>query len=232
MRRGLILKVFITVLLISGLRGLGATNEVYVTVSPPETFGDITNFTPAEISNAKTNPECRPAEFDPDGHWGPVVAGLQLGLRLSRTNYVRGDSLGCSVILRNTGQEVRSYKEDRWDSLTCGGTEFLVERSGKLLAVKGSQSSNFRERVAAARQGSWTSEPLAPGTQRKFICHLDGRFDCSVPGKYRVTATRPFPNPGGADSMLHVSSATAEFEVTAPPSEQSPGGTASPKPGQ
>src|SRR5208283_3230576 len=37
--------------------------------------------TAAIAERAKRLPECRPAERDPEGHWGKIAAGLQLGLR-------------------------------------------------------------------------------------------------------------------------------------------------------
>src|SRR5438045_3301643 len=109
-------KLFITNFVLCFVTVLGdgrcsaeSTNGAYITVLPKAIYEDLTKFNEQELANAATNVECRAAQLDPDGHWGPESEGFQLSLRLARTNYTSGEHIPCVVLLRNTTDEVRLY---------------------------------------------------------------------------------------------------------------------------
>lgn len=59
------------------------------------------------VAAALKAPESRPAQDDPEGHWGPIVAGWQISLRLSTNTYTPGQPVYGTVLLRNvTDKEV------------------------------------------------------------------------------------------------------------------------------
>ena len=76
------------------------TNVVYLPVDWSAHVGekDIAE----QIDTAKGKPECRPAEFDPQGNWGPVVSGFQISIRLATNTFRVGSMINARVILRNT----------------------------------------------------------------------------------------------------------------------------------
>jgi len=53
-------------------------------------------------SAAFSSGECRPAESDPEGHWGPIVYGLTLSIRSKTNVFLAGSPLPIAVIIRNT----------------------------------------------------------------------------------------------------------------------------------
>lgn len=53
--------------------------------------------------------ECRPAEQDPEGHWGEVVGGFQLSIRSATNVFVIGKPIPITVIFRNTETNNRPY---------------------------------------------------------------------------------------------------------------------------
>ena len=46
-------------------------------------------------------PKCRPAEDDPEGHWGAPSEGYQLSIRLEKETFTNGEPITASVLLRN-----------------------------------------------------------------------------------------------------------------------------------
>ena len=61
------------------------------------------------VAAALKAPESRSAENDPEGHWGPIVAGWQLSLRLSTNTFAPGQPLSGTVLLRNVTDNEKEY---------------------------------------------------------------------------------------------------------------------------
>lgn len=62
------------------------------------------------VAAALKAPESRPAQDDPEGHWGPIIAGWQLSLRLSTNTFAPGQPVSGTVLLRNvTDKEMQYY---------------------------------------------------------------------------------------------------------------------------
>jgi len=54
------------------------------------------------LKEAESLAECKPAEQDPAGHWGPVFNGLQLSIRFTNSVLRTSQPIAPFIILRNT----------------------------------------------------------------------------------------------------------------------------------
>jgi hypothetical protein len=58
-------------------------------------------FSVGAINQAEKLPESRPAELDPDGHWGEATNGLQVSLRFEKKFFTNGEPVVATLLLRN-----------------------------------------------------------------------------------------------------------------------------------
>src|ERR1035438_8320956 len=81
----------------------GDTNVIYLPVDPRGYVGETARIKAyaEQTEAAKGRPESRPAELDPEGHWGTVTAGVQLSIRLSKNFFALGQPIEATVTLRN-----------------------------------------------------------------------------------------------------------------------------------
>jgi hypothetical protein len=194
--------------------GLGQTNRFFITdeLSNHQSNGSVT-CSSAQMEAAKHAPECRPAEDDPEGHWGTNTEGFQVSLRLSKGTFSNGEPILATIILRNVSNRELAYMEPR------GPWDFDRYTSAVLLTGKERVQSNeepkpgmtFSERVRLAHPGSYilTSSPV--GTQRKFSVDLTKLFPITN-GQYTVIGVRTVPIPGEINST-NAFSAPGKFEV-------------------
>jgi len=79
------------------------TNEVYLPQASNPGFSDVAYLKSKNLIEeaAIKAGECRPAELDPEGHWGTVTAGFQLSLSSHTNVFVVSNAMPVTVILRN-----------------------------------------------------------------------------------------------------------------------------------
>src|SRR5208283_3792745 len=152
--------------------GADDTNVFYIPLDRSGQFRDAA----AVAESAKRRPEGRPAELDPEGHWGKIAAGLQLGLRFSTNTFLIGEAVDATVIVRNTATNVLNVPFANMDSI-----EIFVRKDGK---------------PAPAHIPPWLfgsrGRPVLPLPPRNQLEHpgyaLNQAFDLSSPGVYEVFA--------------------------------------------
>lgn len=101
-----------------------------------------------ELARAIRAGECRAAELDPEGHWGPVIKGVQVSLRSLTNVFVKGQPAEVSVIFRNTttndlvvpnvpgGPELRIVDTENHDRSALGLQGFSGPMSFTLPAMR------------------------------------------------------------------------------------------------
>ncbi|MDR3560924.1 MAG: hypothetical protein P4N59_05730 [Negativicutes bacterium] len=126
----------IALLLLSGLIDCVRAQDTNVEFWPeegPRHLGESNKYVSESnakgLNSAMASGELRPAEFDPDGHWGAAVYGVQLSIRSKTNVFLSGDPIPVSVIIRNTTTNSRSV----YDTSTGGETLFFIElESGRI----------------------------------------------------------------------------------------------------
>jgi hypothetical protein len=127
MKRFLILRVLLLVFSTLDQPRAQNTNDVFL----PEHVQPVLYNTRKEADaidakafvDAIASGECRPAELDPEGHWGTNVYGFQLGIRCQTNIFRAGEPAPIAIIIRNT-----TTNGMRVFSISKGGeTGFLVE---------------------------------------------------------------------------------------------------------
>src|SRR5438093_6403921 len=92
----------------------GQPNRVYQTVGSGENISwwEVLEW---RKGLAGTNAyEMRPAEQDPQGNWGSPTGGVQMSIRLDRTNLAAGEPLMASILLRNFGNAPLPVARASW----------------------------------------------------------------------------------------------------------------------
>jgi hypothetical protein len=80
------------------------TNVVYLPYEQASYFGEEIKVAAYKraVKAARDLPECKPAEFDPEGHWGEIEAGLQMSIRFAKRVFTAREHIEATVIIRNT----------------------------------------------------------------------------------------------------------------------------------
>ena len=154
------------------------------------------------ISTALSSPQCRPAEYDAEGHWGPIVGGWQLSLRFPRTNFTLGEPIVATVLVRNV-----TTTEMDFLPLTGSGGDFPVTWSRREDNV-GSRGE-FTEPQGLI---SSLARHVRPKTQRQSLLKLDRLIPTNAPGTLAVSVrTRTYvPKRKG---FIEFGSATATIRL-------------------
>jgi hypothetical protein len=130
------------------------------------------------IKDAEQLPEARPAEQDPEGHWGEVAHGLQVSFRLKKQIFTKGEPIEVFIFVRNVTNKPVSY---------VPLTQVSGTRNGKPLVQKGAADGEIS-----------ISSPMGatvfPQTQKKRYERLDQLFDLAEPGEYFFQATYRHPD--------------------------------------
>lgn len=178
---------------------LADTNVIYFFVDSRGAMGYEAKARAYErqMEAAKMLPECRPAELDPQGHWGEISAGLQLSARFPTNVFTTGQPITLSVILRNTTT----------NALTVPGPlAWFMD-----LAVVTQDDKPLRQ----TKSPKWLltgggDTGLLPLSQTRLTYTLNEMFDLATPGKYRVYAERRSPQ---SSDLATTRSGTAELTV-------------------
>ena len=168
------MKILLTALILSTSLAtvLAETNQFYLTDDFVTHYGDTLPFTPEQIESAKHAKDCRPAEQDPEGHWGQPTEGFQLSIRLQKESFTNGEPVTACVILRNVSGRLFRYLTARFDDPM---SKIVLMRGQERVPGKNEPrpGATFAERLKALHAGSLGSFQSPAGTQRKFLIELD-----------------------------------------------------------
>ena len=168
------MKILLTALILSTSLAtvLAETNQFYLTDDFVTHYGDTLPFTPEQIESAKHAKDCRPAEQDPEGHWGQPTEGFQLSIRLQKESFTNGEPVTACVILRNVSGRLLRYLTARFDDPM---SKIVLMRGQERVPGKNEPKpgATFAERLKALHAGSLGSFQSPAGTQRKFLIELD-----------------------------------------------------------
>lgn len=155
-----------------------------------------------QMEAAKSSPESRPAELDPEGHWGAIVCGFQLGIRFSTNAFAVGVPIKATVVVRNTTTNSLNLLAPQADSIHLVMTnisENLLPRLPKKLTFSGPVSLSIPEH-----------------RQIRYFLDVDQAFNLTAAGTYHIIAKRLVQAEVGGTNV-ELSSAVAEFNVVSPP---------------
>jgi hypothetical protein len=201
--RGLMNTTFLAVACVAAATALASdTNILYLPLDLRDHIGDaaVAAAYEQQLEAARHSPECRSAELDPEGHWGGIAAGLQLGVRLSTNTFRSGEPIDMVIILRNTTTNVIKVPFVGMDSMD-------------LFVLKA------KDPLSATNRSLWLSHsggrPIAlpPRNQTKYWPYrLTDIFDLSAPGAYHILAKcRKFKGPYA--DWPGITSGTAELTI-------------------
>jgi hypothetical protein len=186
------IEILIAVFLIFlGLGRAADTNVIYLPVERRAAMGESAKLRQLEelTKRAQGLPECRPAELDPAGHWGPVSGGLQLSARVFTNVFTAGKPINLILILRNTAT----------NGVALPGTGLIMF---DLLVFNQYNEPLTRTNRAILGCYSGPAETGLPGRRQiKYEVNLGGIFDLNTPGKYTVYAKRRRPKEQGPDIL-------------------------------
>jgi len=167
---------------------LAQTNSFYINDESEIPHETNNWYSRSQIENAKNALDSRPAENDPEGHWGNVTEGFQLSIRLPKSSFTNGEIISAVVTLRNVSDKILwypvSYGPDKETEIE------LVQSPSFSPQTNAPQAANFLERVKAVHAGSTGYWASTVGTQRKFEVVLNEVIDLSTNGEYIVQARR------------------------------------------
>jgi len=165
-------------LTLAGITYAQDTNVYYLPFDPKAYFGVQAKASARQeqLEFAKRLPECRPAELDPDGHWGAVICGFQMGLRFSTNTFVLGEPIEATVIIRNTTTNSLTLFAPQAESLqilVTNGSKDVLPESPKKLMISGPASLRFPER-----------------RQLRYSLAMDKKVIFPAPGTYHIKVKR------------------------------------------
>jgi hypothetical protein len=128
------------------------------------------------IEEAENMPESRPANQDPEGHWGGTTNGLQLALRFQKQSFTNGEPIDGIVLIRNvTNQPVVYFQPER----------VLATKDGKALKRKDDTGVIMVFRPLEAT--------VFPQTQKEKHERLDQIYDLTQGGEFVFQAVCEHP---------------------------------------
>jgi hypothetical protein len=176
------------------------TNTVYLRPEGgvPLSGEASTNAYEMQGNEAKDLPESRPAELDPDGHWGAISSDLQLSIRFSTNIFMVGDPIEATVILRNTSTNAVILPTSGPWTMDFSA---MTQRKGTLKPA---------DRSKWYRYSGPANLPLRSRRQISYRFKLNDIFDLQAPGKYRLSAKRLKDKWG---ELPEIESGTAEITI-------------------
>lgn len=156
------------------------TNAIYLPIDPRGYVGETARIKAyaEQIEAAKGRPESRPAQLDPEGHWGKVTAGMQLSIRLSTNVFALGEPIEATVALRNvTTNSVNLLTSGAW----------TIDFSG---------FDEKKEPLTVTNRASWYTYSgsafvaLPARRQIAYKFKLNDVLDLRRPEKYYISAKR------------------------------------------
>jgi hypothetical protein len=181
------------------------TNVIYLPVDPKGYFGEAAKARAhvEQMEAVKGRPECRPAEADPEGHWGAPTAGLQLSIRFQTNVFASGQPIAIRVVLRNvTTNSMTLPNPGPW-------------------AVDFSALNEKQHALIATNRAKWYTYSgsafvgLPARRQIAYDYRLDDIFDLRNPGNYYISAVRAKADSPG---LPQISSGTAMITIVEPAS--------------
>lgn len=127
-----------------------------------------------KIEEGKRLRECRPAEEDPDGHWGQATNGFQLSLRFGKMTFTNGEPIVATMLIRNVAQKPLNYLRPAY---------IIASKDGTVL--KGKNETGLIEITALPMA------TLFPQTQCRYLENLNKNYDLSKNGNYTFQAKCP-----------------------------------------
>ena len=138
-------------------------------------------------------PECLSADLDTNGNWGVPTDGMQLSVRLRRSQYLQGEPVVAIVILRNLSHQSRAsgqkrdVREDFEYTLSCGTNIWTWSASNSVVEPRVPPILMQTEGRMGFRY------VFAPRSQRASQVVLSELFDLNQLGHYALHVTRQEP---------------------------------------
>lgn len=197
------LRVSVAALAIAGAVFASDTNVTYLPVDPRGYVGNTARVKAyaEQMEAAKGRPESRPAELDPEGHWGTVTAGVQISIRLSTNVFALGQPIEATVTLRNVT------------------TNSMALRSAGPWTIDFSGFNESKQALAVTNRALWyiysgsANVGLPARRQITYQFKLNDILDLREPGRYYLAAKRVKDKWPG---LPEVQSGTAEITVVEP----------------
>jgi hypothetical protein len=166
-------------------------------------------------------PESRPADQDPDGHWGAPTEGFQLSVRFPTNTFLLGDPIVAYAYLRNVTNSYREYFFGLEPMASPVCDVVISDARGQELPCK--KRFNL--------MGSSGTSRVQPLMQNRYWVRLDTIVDLRRPGDYTVRATAVVLSLD-RKRRTNISSGTAVIRMIARDSSTNatPGSTAPPAP--
>jgi hypothetical protein len=111
--------------------------------------------------------ESRPADQDPDGHWGPALDGLQLSLRFKKQAYTNGENIIAIVLIRNVSSNSIDY-DAMYTSAYPSPINISASKDQERLKIK---------KPPDWHGGSLRRTQLPPQSQDKYEVNLNQFFE-------------------------------------------------------
>jgi len=145
------------------------------------------------IQEAQKAKECRPAEQDPEGHWGKATHGCQMSLRLDKQEFTNGEPVILTSLLRNVSDKPITYLR-----------QIVLEQPSPIYVSvwKGEQKQHLKtdDRIAVAHSAN--NVTLQPRTQHRYTLQLDRFYDLTTNGLYTIQAEYGSTNSNTAFPVL------------------------------
>jgi hypothetical protein len=144
------------------------------------------------IEEAQKSQESRPAERDPEGHWGAATNGFQLSLRFEKADYTNGEPVTGIILLRNVSDKPLKY------------TRAAVIGHPSPIAVsvwKDGKKANLKTDDGMFIVPSAIGVTVHPRTQHRYQLRLERFYDLSQSGTYSVQAEFDVHAPQGVQAF-------------------------------
>jgi hypothetical protein len=190
----------VTFQVLPGSQPVGNIPDVYLPVDRNLYVGDdaAANAYAGQLEAAKHSSECRPAELDPEGHWGPVYSGYQLSLRFSNDICHVGEKIAAVVVLRNV--------------TTNALVASAPDRSSIWFEARDGQGKSLGRKLAFTTPSSHEDFILPLHRQIAYTFDVQELYDLKSAGQYIVTAQRRVETDQG-EVISEVSSAPATIKL-------------------
>ena len=167
-------------------------------------------------------PESRPADQDPEGHWGSPTEGFQLSVRFPTNTFRVGDPIVAYAYLRNLTNSYREYILGWGDKASPACDVVITDARGQELPSK----RLFNNLIVSAR-----TSRVQPLMQHRYWVRLDNIVDLRHPGEYTARTTAAVVSMDGK-GRIDISSGPAVIRIIARDSSTNatPGSTAPPAP--
>ncbi len=154
-------------------------------------------------------PEEGPAGKDMAGNWGPSTNGFQMSVRLNRRQFMLGEPVVATIVLRNAESNPKStWLRGRPDH----AFDYIVQRGTNLLTWVRTGSSVPREAQSGGEASQVNSVGIPPHAQMVILVQLQKLLDLQDLGDYSVQV-RFRERLLNGEETARVVSGTARFEI-------------------